>query len=329
MAQQDSSFQVLSIDGGGIKGLYSALLLAHIEEQYDCRIADHFHLLSGTSTGGLIALALSLEIPARDIAQFYIDKKDLIFPQRNGLQAKVRHYVRNGKYTQDGLRQALREVFGSRKLRDSKTFLCVPSFDLTKGQPWIFKYDHEKLAGRDNKTPYVDVALATSAAPTFFPIVEIDAHDGHRFIDGGVYANNPSAIAVTEALDYFVGPGKPYGRLALLSVPSIEEKHGRPPGGKNALSAWDWKATLTQPFMAGQAFVTDFMLKRFAAHDALPMTYHRMHQPTGMSPDHAAHIGLDKADDTSVRLLAAFGKDAGLTQCRDEAVAAFFNSSKS
>ena len=323
-----SSFKALSIDGGGIKGLYSALLLAHLEEEYGCHIADRFDLLSGTSTGGLIALALSLKVPAREVANFYIEKKDLIFPQQGGFRGAWRQIVGPGKYEQNGLRRALLDVFGSRKLKDSQTLLCIPTFDLTGDRPWIFKYDHDGLTGRDNETAYVDVALATSAAPTYFPVVEIANHDGHRFIDGGVYANNPSVIALTEAFTYFVGPDRPYGHLDLLSVPSVEQYHGQRPNRKNALSAVDWGAALLRPFMTGQAHITNYSLEQFSKHELLPVTYYRMRQPSKMSPEHARHIGLDKADDESVRLLTAFGKAEGINQCRDDAVAAFFDTPK-
>ena len=323
-----SSFKALSIDGGGIKGLYSALLLAHLEEEYDCQIADRFDLLCGTSTGGLIALALSLRVPAREVADFYIEKKNLIFPRQSGLRGGWRQIIGPGKYEQDGLRRALLDVFGDRKLKNSETLLCIPTFDLTGDRPWIFKYDHNGLTGRDNETAYVDVALATSAAPTYFPVVEIANHDGHRFIDGGVYANNPSVIALTEAFTYFVGPGRPYDHLDLLSVPSVEQHHGQRPGRKNALSAVDWGAKLLRPFMTGQAHVTHYSLEQFAKHDLLPVSYHRMCQPGKMSSEQTQLIGLDKADDESVRLLATLGEDEGLNQRRDDAVAAFFATPK-
>lgn len=319
-----SSFKALSIDGGGIKGLYSALLLAHLEDEYKCQIADRFDLLCGTSTGGLIALALSLRIPACEIAKFYTEKKDLIFPKRGRLRDAWRHRFGRGKYGQDGLRQALFDVFGARRIGEAETFLCIPAFDLTADRPRIFKYDHAELNGRDNDTLYVDVALATSAAPTYFPVVEIENHNGHRFIDGGVYANNPSLIALTEAFTYFVGPERDYDHLHLLSVPSLEQPQGQMPGRKNALSALRWGASLLEPFMTGQAHIANYTLKQFSKHDLLPVTYHRMRQPT-LSSEQQKRIGLDETGDDAVQLLSMLGNDEGYAQRCDEPVAAFFS----
>lgn len=318
----EGTFKALTIDGGGIKGLYSALLLAHLEDKYGGRIADYFDLLCGTSTGGLIALALSLRIPAREIAEFYRDKAGVIFPKRGWARSTLRHLVGPGKYGQDGLRSALTERFGDHVLGDSECLLCIPSYSLTGDRPWIFKYDHECLEGRDNRTPYVDVALATSAAPTFFPVVTMATHGGHRFIDGGVYANNPVVIALVEALTHFVGDDKPYDCVEVLSVPSVEELSGQRPDRANALSVWDWKNALTAPFMRGQAHIAHFLMDQFDKHALLPVSYHRM-RPPALSPEQATIVGLDRADRASVDLLWALGEDQGFQQRSDPQVSRF------
>ena len=165
--KQNSTFKILSIDGGGIRGIYSANVLAQFEKTFDCKLVDYFDLICGTSTGGLIALALSLGIPASDIADFYRKKGALIFPKLGLIKGLYRQVVRGGKFDNSELKKALSEIYEDKIIADSKCLLCIPSFSLTDAKPWIFRYDHsDGDLSRDNQTSYVDVALATSAART-------------------------------------------------------------------------------------------------------------------------------------------------------------------
>jgi uncharacterized protein len=91
-------FKVLSIDGGGIKGLYSARILERFEKKFNCHIADYFDLICGTSTGGLIALGLSLNIPAKDISKLYNEGGDKIFPRQNSILSGFRQLFLRSKY---------------------------------------------------------------------------------------------------------------------------------------------------------------------------------------------------------------------------------------
>lgn len=180
-------FKVLSIDGGGIKGLYSARVLEHFEDRFNCHISDYFDMICGTSTGGLLALGLSLNIPASLISNLYYRRGKQIFPQQNSFLSSLKQLFLKSKYDNRELKRALQEIFGERTISDSRCLLCIPAFSLTDGRPFIFKYDHaEGNLCRDGKTRYVDIALATSAAPAYLPIVTIDSYDGKQFIDGGI-----------------------------------------------------------------------------------------------------------------------------------------------
>src|SRR5690606_14430137 len=113
--KEEKVFKILTIDGGGIKGLYSAQILRHFEEKFECRISDYFDMLCGTSTGGLIALALSLKIPAAEICNFYDNEGPKIFTnfKRNIFLGKrlnngtIKQLVRGGKFPDTNLRTAL------------------------------------------------------------------------------------------------------------------------------------------------------------------------------------------------------------------------------
>ena len=196
-ASDSKTFKVLSIDGGGIKGLYSARILEHFEDRFNCNIADYFDLICGTSTGGLIALGLSLNIPVSLISNLYYRRGKQIFPQQNSFLSLLKQVFLRSKYDNNELRKALQEMFGDRTLADARCLLCIPAFSLTDGRPFIFKYDHnEGNLRRDSKTMYVDLALATSAAPAYLPIVTIDTYVQKQFIDRGVYANNLTLVGV-------------------------------------------------------------------------------------------------------------------------------------
>jgi patatin-like phospholipase/acyl hydrolase len=227
---ENKSFKILSIDGGGIKGLYSSTVLEHLEQRFG-PISEYFDLLCGTSTGGLIALCLALKIPAREISGIYEKHGLKIFPRRTRLGGILRQTAWYGKYDDKPLKEVLDGVLGKHTVADLDNLVCIPSYSFTDARPWVFKRDHGKM-DRDNKALLVDVALATSAAPTYFPLCEIPYYDNKQFIDGGVWANNPSLVGVIEALTYFVGKEKAFSSVELLSISSLSNTAGKPVGLK-------------------------------------------------------------------------------------------------
>lgn len=188
-------FQILSLDGGGIKGLFSAAVLAAIEEDLGVNVVDHFDLITGTSTGGIIALGLGLGLRPREIVEFYLSKGSRIFPHWYGLKW-LQHWV-SYKFSQKPLMQALQECFKDQRLGNSKKRLVIPSYNLGEDDVYIFRTPHHKHLKRDYKVPAWKIALATGAAPTFFSCCQ---HvDRLRLIDGGVWANNPTMVGIVEA----------------------------------------------------------------------------------------------------------------------------------
>jgi hypothetical protein len=162
-------FQILSLDGGGIKGLFSAALLAYIEEDLQTEITKHFDLIVGTSTGGIIALGLGLGIKPAKILDFYVQKGRYIFPPSGIFNRRsARHWVRH-KYNNAPLERALRSCFGDSRLGESKKRLVIPSFNLADNDVKLFKTAHHKRFRRDYKLEAWKIAMATSAAPTYFP----------------------------------------------------------------------------------------------------------------------------------------------------------------
>jgi hypothetical protein len=171
--------QVLALDGGGLRGIFSAAVLAALEHDFGVPIADHFDILAGTSTGGLIALALGGEITAREIVDFYVSEGPRIFANPLGWRS-LRQVVRP-KYRSARLRKAIRRQLGERTLRDSTKRLVIPSYDLGRDDVYLFKTPHHPRLRRDWRVPMWEVAMATAAAPTFLPAHRL-ARDRVRLI---------------------------------------------------------------------------------------------------------------------------------------------------
>lgn len=188
------SFQILSLDGGGIKGLFSVAVLAALERDLGVKIVDHFDLIAGTSTGGIIALALGAGKSPAEIVQFYIHEGPNIF--RRGPLSSFRSLFAT-RYDPRGLENALKSSFGDALLGSSRKRLLIPSYDLDSDDIHIFKTRHHERLTRDHRHPLWKIALATSAAPTYFPAYRGIEHV--RLIDGGVWANNPAVLAIIEA----------------------------------------------------------------------------------------------------------------------------------
>jgi patatin-like phospholipase/acyl hydrolase len=242
-------FQILSLDGGGIKGLFSAAVLAHIEEDCGINIVDHFDLITGTSTGGIIALGLGMGMRPIDIVKFYVDKGPAIFPQGNWIERCwrwTRGWICN-KYENDALKRSLQECFGERLLGESRKRLVIPSYNLGEDDVYLFKTPYHQRLRRDFKVPTWKVALATSAAPTFFPAYKEVDHV--RLIDGGVWANNPTLVGIAEAVSML---DVPLGAIRVLSLGTTDEVKGRR-AKLDAGGLWQWKKDAVDVIMRGQS----------------------------------------------------------------------------
>ena len=213
-------FQILSLDGGGIKGIFSAAVLAHLEEDLNLDITEHFDLIAGTSTGGIIALGLGVGKRPREILRFYVDKGPVLFA--NGLMSSLRRLWRN-KHNSDGLERTIKECFGDTLLGSCRTRLVIPSYNIGEDDVYLFKTPHHERLTRDYKVPVWKVAMATSAAPTYFPSFRNVDHI--RLVDGGVWANNPTMVGVVEAVSML---NIPLESIRVFSLGTTSEIKGRP-----------------------------------------------------------------------------------------------------
>lgn len=227
-------FKILSIDGGGIRGIIPAKILALAEQELQRtgqanRICDYFDLICGTSTGGIIAIGLALGMPASEILSLYRDHAREIFPHQSSFTKFRKILFKQELYKRDILKQLLKEAYehyageSPARIGHCKTRVCIPAYNAERGMMNVFKTPHHPELVRDYQIPACDVALSTAAAPVYFDSYDFEytTKGGTELlryncmIDGGIMANNPSLIGYTEAVHSL---NIPVGDIAILSL---------------------------------------------------------------------------------------------------------------
>jgi len=282
-------YKILSLDGGGIRGMFPAAFLAKLEEHLDAPISSYFDLIAGTSGGGIIAIGLGLGLSAKDIMTLYELHGRAIFDQQHGrLRNSIRQWLRgarhwiNTKYSSQPLKDALIEILGDRKLGESQTRLVIPAWHPMLERVYIYKTAHHPRLETDYKSLAVDAAMATAAAPTFFrPHLTTDAIE---LVDGGVWANNPIGVAVIEAIGTL---NWPRDRIKILSVGTTNDVQGPSPlSGKLSMAS-----SLARLFLAGQS--------HSALGTAKIVTGHGHNHTAIWRIDQSAPLGRYTMDDTA------------------------------
>lgn len=218
IAEKTRPFRILSLAGGGYLGLYTACVLASLEERLGSPLARRFDLIAGTSVGGILALAMAYELPMASIRQLFIDHGKEIFSARalpSSAVSKLLDLTRSvlgPKYKSPTLRKALSEHLGECTLGQAMHHVVVPAVNISRSQTKIFKTPHAEGSHGDESVRAVDVAMATSAAPAYFPAVAIN---GDLYADGGLFAVAPDQVALHEA-EHFMGVD--IARMRMLSI---------------------------------------------------------------------------------------------------------------
>jgi uncharacterized protein len=196
-------FRILSLSGGGYLGFYTALVLADLEKRAGKPIGQCFDLVAGTSIGGIVALAVAREVPMRDVVLAFEQRGDAIFPRRAAARSQfsqlmdVMRNLAGAKYDSSALRETVETFLPNDILmRDIQQRVAVSAVNLTRGMPHTFRSGYADCSTHSPNVKAVDVALATSAAPTLLPIHCVA---GEYFSDGGIYANSPDQVALHEA----------------------------------------------------------------------------------------------------------------------------------
>ena len=327
------TFKILSIDGGGIKGLYSASILASFELKTSKSITDHFDMICGTSTGGLIAIGLANGMSAQSLVDLYMTKGSKIFPTSNsyfirGFQNSfktIKQIFFSNKHSVKPLRKILDDLFEDKTMNDANNLLCIPSFNLTNGQPKVFKKSGNQTEHFvDNTIKLVDIALATSAAPSYYPIHE---HNNFLYTDGGVWANNPSLCGLLEAIDYYVGEGKEFDDFSILSISSITSSNGWVHTLNKSKSVIGWNKKLLQTAMDGQSYFADYFAEKIIPKINPKSKYIRIKSPE-LSKAQMNIITMDRADKKTLLTIQSLGNQVGNTFATKPEILEFFKTIK-
>jgi hypothetical protein len=324
--------RILSIDGGGYLGLATASFLNAIEHRNGARAADRFDLFCGTSTGAIIALALAKGMSAAEVVALYEELGPEVFrprPLHERVVPPLRKLraVAGALHDNAPLAAALTRAFGTMTLGDlrqrGKTVL-VTAFNLTAGRPTIFKTDHAAGLRAHDRYLVRDIALASSAAPMYLPLVELtDPVSGshERYCDGGVVANSPALLGYAEAVSHL---GQSPAELEILSLGTPRENLSEPLSGlkwaqrKLARGLWGWGLgeRIISLTIDGGAMVSDTALLRIAR--AAGARYERvtLSQPAG--------VGLDVATTKATRTLKQLGAERARVAEVQRALAPFF-----
>lgn len=297
-----SKFQILALSGGGYRGLFTAKILADLEQHIGAPIATRFDLLAGTSIGGILALALSLEIPAERMVRLFEQHGKDIFRSRWSLKGILR-----APYSQAALRDLLSagDLFGDRALEACKHPVLVPSINYSTGHPVLFKTPHHRDLLRDWRYPLIDVALATSAAPGYFPR---HTFDHRQYVDGGLFANAPGVLAVHEAQHFF---GCTREQLHVVAIGTMSSRFTVDPRRNRSGGTIDWggwNPALTPKRLFGIAIsAQESLVHNLLQHRLLDGQYH--HVDEELTDERARAVALDKTDAAAQEVLLGSGAE--------------------
>ena len=207
---------ILSVDGGGIRGIIPAIILAEIEKRARKPIAEIFDLMAGTSTGGIVVAGLckkdslgKLQYSANDLVNLYQEYGPYIF-KSSFLRRSVFSWLNGAQYSHKNIECVLHKYFGDTALADVSNNLLLTSYDIQNNGPFFFKSWKEDVGS----IKLSDALRSTTAAPTYFPPKYLKINEVKRvLVDGGVFANNPAACAYASSKKLF-----PNDDIVLLSI---------------------------------------------------------------------------------------------------------------
>lgn len=336
-------FRVLTLDGGGMRGLYTATLLECLADRFSTRlgrptldIGAGFDLIVGTSTGGILASALAYGVSARTITNLYREKGPEIFtdPQPTGRLALGLWICRNFFKAANStgiLRKALVEIFHETTLKQlydlRKIGLCITAVRMLDERFRVFKTPHISIKDLDNDLKLVDICLATSAAPLILPLAGIHSPQDTRrlevYADGGLAANNPVLVGLIEALQ--IAPKN--APIQILSIGTCSAPDG------SVLSEAELNRGLFQ-WMAGVKALTLSMNAQASAAEESAKFISKWISALGrevrilrfpekrLSEAHMKFLRMDLASQEALDAFAAFGNDAAVavySMCQDDA----------
>ncbi|MFK2890824.1 CBASS cGAMP-activated phospholipase [Dyella flagellata] len=289
-------FQILALSGGGYRGLFCARILADLEQFTGQPTATYFDLIAGTSIGGILALAVAVGVPAETMVRLFETHGEEIFKARINFMNFWR-----STYTQERLAELLQsdDVFGQKTLGSCARPVIIPAINYSTGRPVLFKTPHHEDFFRDQNHRLVDVALATSAAPMYFPR---HSFNNSQYVDGGLFANAPGMLALHEA-HHFLDIG--YEQARLVAIGTMSSRFTVNPAKNRQGGMLDWGGILpaaTPKKLFGLAISAQEALVHHQLEHLLEEGNY-FHLDDVLTDERARAVALDKADKSAREVL--------------------------
>ncbi|RAU36421.1 CBASS cGAMP-activated phospholipase [Pseudomonas sp. RIT411] len=307
------TYHVLALSGGGYRGLYTATVLAEMEQVLGRPIASHFDLICGTSAGGLLALGLASEIPAPELKAMFENQGQQIFGARSWWRRRVGMYFK-AKHSNEGLRSVLEQRFGTTTIGDLKHRVLIPAVNYTTGRGQFFKTPHHQSFELDHRLSLVDVALATSAAPVYFPSVR---NSRGVFVDGGLVGNAPGLFGLHEIRTFL--DKDPEALVRVLAIGTMTVGATISGGTDLDQGLLGWGSSLFDLVISAQESSVDYMLTQSIGGD-----YFKIDDP--VTPQQSSDLkSLDEVTAASTLTLRDRGASAAQRALGDPRFAPFRN----
>tara|TARA_R110002124_G_scaffold14345_9_gene64134 strand:+ start:36529 stop:37530 length:1002 start_codon:yes stop_codon:yes gene_type:complete len=250
------TYHILTLSGGGYRGLYTATVLAELEAALGRPIASHFDLICGTSAGGMLALGLAAEIPAIELKALFEERGSCIFGCRSPLRRLLGRWL-IAKHDSAGLREVLTERFQETTIGELKHRVLVPAVNYSTGRGQFFKTPHHPSFELDHRMKVVDVALATAAAPVYFPLAR---NDRGVFADGGLVGNAPGLFGLHE-VKTFLAPDQ-NAEIRVLAIGTMTIGATVRGGASLDRGFGKWGGGLFDLVISAQESSVDYMLRQ-------------------------------------------------------------------
>jgi predicted acylesterase/phospholipase RssA len=310
----EKPFRVLALDGGGMRGLYTAKVLDALTHRFSEKPAAAFDpgaafdLIVGTSTGGILTCALAAGISIGKVAALYEAKGCSVFPHpvpnrknKAGSLFFAATHLNSPANDGVGLHDALVDLFGTATIGETyarrKIAFCIQALEMATHAPIVFKSGHLEGKHRDDTMTLVDACMATTAAPIIFPPARVKVAGADRVMcDGGLWANSPILPGLIEAL-------KICGdcTIQVVSVGTCPPPVGTfiPKDGAWGLAKWKFGLGIVEASIDAQAGAAEFQFEQLRPHLRVDASLVRLHQ-TAPPEDHQNIIGLDRADPKAI-----------------------------
>jgi patatin-like phospholipase/acyl hydrolase len=322
-----SKVRILSIDGGGIRGILPGIIMVRLEEKLqklsgdeNARVADYFDFLAGTSTGGILSLSYLIPdkngrplLSAQDSVNLYLEKGSDIFSVNLWQKIRSGGGVLDEKYNESALEKALDHTFKDVMLSELLKPCIITSYDVENAKPHFFK--QHKASNKIYNFKVKDVARATSAAPTYFEAAKVSNELGSNFalVDGGLFANNPSMAAYSEvrSMTFKNKPDFPSAKdMLIISIGTGSKSKSY---GYDKIKNWGqvkWVKPVIEIMMSGSSSVTHYHLEKI--YDTLALktdknNYHRLEpevKTADLEMDNATPENLQKLREDALNYIS-------------------------